>query len=90
MASGLGTKKRTKYLQKLCTHTFAVLDCSVTLYLRLFSTLSAALLKSLAFVNVYVHLYSWFHGNILCDYFDLSAYFQFQYVATVHTNQMKI
>lgn len=72
MGSGLGTNRRPNTSSN-CVHIpfqSEVLDCSLTLCLRLFSTPSAALLKSLAFVNVYVNLYSWFHGDILCDFFN--------------------
>lgn len=67
----------------------------MTLYLRLFSTLSAALLRARLFVNVYVYLYLWFHGDIYCTmtlirvHISFKVCFQFQYVAAVHTDPMK-
>lgn len=67
----------------------------MTLYLRLFSTLSAALLRARLFVNVYVYLYLWFHGDIYCTmtlirvHISFKVCFQCQYVAAVHTDPMK-
>lgn len=67
----------------------------MTLYLRLFSTLSAALLRARLFVNVYVYLYLWFHGDIYCTmtligvHISFTVCFQFQYVAAVHTDPMR-